>query len=78
MAVAKVTATGKLGPGGAVAAIVINDVTAIVLDFNRQITKICKGDVTGPGLEVDMAQTITVTDTVAGAGLGHTIVVSSS
>jgi hypothetical protein len=78
MATARVTATGKVGPGGTVTSLVFNDVTALVLDFNRQITKICKGDVTGPGQEVDMAQTITITDTVAGAGLGHTIVVSSS
>lgn len=78
MAIAKVTVTGKTGPGGALTALVYNDVTALVLDFNRQVTKICKGDINGPGQEVDMAQTITVTDTVAGAGLGHTIVVSSS
>ncbi len=78
MAVAKVTVTGKVGPGGSLTALVFNDVTGIVLDFQRQVTKICKGDITGPGQEVDMAQTITVTDTVAGAGLGHTVVVSSS
>jgi hypothetical protein len=78
MAVAKVTSTGKIGPDKAVTSLVLEDVTAIVLDFKRQVTKICKGDISGPGLEVDMAQTITITDTVAGAGLGHTIVVSSS
>lgn len=78
MAVAKVTVTGKVGPGGALSALVFNDVTAVVLDFNRQVTQIYKGQLTGPCQEVDMAQTVTVTDTVAGAGLGHTVVVSSS
>lgn len=78
MAVAKVTVTGKTGPGGSVSALVFNDVKSLVLDFDRQVVRVNKGDVTGPGQEVDMAQTITVTDTVAGAGLGHTIVVSSS
>lgn len=77
MATARVTATGKVGPGGSVSSLVFTDVKALLLDFDKQVTKILKFE-GGPAVEIDMAQTITVTDTVAGAGLGHTIVVSSS
>lgn len=78
MAVARVTVTGKVGPDKSVSSLVFTDVNGITLDFKRQVTLIYKGEIGGPAQEVDMAQTITVTDTVAGAGLGHTIVVSSS
>lgn len=78
MAVAKVTVTAKTGPAKSVSSQIFTGVTALTLDFKRQLIQVYAGELTGPAAEFDMADTITVTDTVAGAGLGHTIVVSSS
>lgn len=79
MATATVTVTAKTGPAAAVSGLAITEVKALVLDFSRQVVQVFKGSLgTAPYKEFDMADTITITDTVAGAGLGHTIVISSS
>lgn len=78
MASATVTVTGKTGPAGSVTALVITDVKALTLDFDRQVYQVFKGPLGGaPYKEFDMKQTATLTDTIAGAGLNHTIAISS-
>ena len=77
MALAKVTVTAKTGGGVANSAFVINGATGLILDFNRQVIRVVQGDITGPGQEFDMGDTATLTDTIAGVKLGHTIAISS-